>query len=90
MRPFEALQRVSRARGATGYSLSDDDPVPDVQLRVCALCAQALIADLRRLFPRSIGLHTLHGALIMGCTFGDGSPEQCALHPLMQEEAPCP
>ena len=89
MIPFEALQTVSRARGATGYSLHDDEPAPDVHVLVCALCTQALIADLRRLFPRSIGLHTLHGSLIMGCTFGDGSPEQCALHSLMQEEAPC-
>lgn len=27
---------------------------------------------------------------LLGCTFGDGSVEQCALHGFLHEEASCP
>ena len=53
---------------------------------LCETCTQALLAQLRRLFPpmQEGETCTLQGTTVMGCAFLDGPPDQCALHAFME------
>jgi hypothetical protein len=49
-------------------------------LVLCPDCEAVLLRELNLLSPSQV----------MGFTLSNGPPEQCALHPFLQEAAPCP
>jgi hypothetical protein len=49
-------------------------------LVLCPDCEAVLLRELNLLSPSQV----------MGFTLSHGPPEQCALHPFLQEAAPCP
>ena len=97
MTPLAALHEISRV-AATGrlHAVLDGrlppDVVAEVHLRVCDGCAHALLTQLGGLFSPTTHDHTrtLAGSQVMGCTFGEGPPDQCALHDLLREDDVCP
>lgn len=97
MTPLEALHQISRV-AATGRlrAVLDGrlrpDVVADVHLLVCDGCAHALLTQLDGLFRPTTHDHTrtLADSQVMGCTFGEGAADQCALHDLLREDAVCP
>jgi hypothetical protein len=51
----------------------------------------ALMEDLASLFAPGTrdGTHTLRDSHVYGCTFREGTPDTCALHPFVQDDARC-
>jgi hypothetical protein len=64
------------------------DPQRALSLTVCPACRDALLDDLDRAFVPTLAHHSprLEDSQVMGFTFSEGTPAQCALHSLMHEE----
>ena len=87
---FAALHKLSRAWADLRQAgiTKDEPPV----LVLCQRCTEVLRRALSERFPlvddpcrRSVSR-----SQVMGFTLSHGPPEQCALHPFLQEAAACP
>jgi len=85
MRPIESLIHLRDAW------LREPHPHRELTatLRVCPACRDALFNDLGSLFTLKTSPN-LEDAQVMGFALRDGTPGQCALHALLQEDVACP
>ena len=97
MTPLEALAPIRRDAARVRFQLHMEgrlrpDTVPDpLPLALCNDCARALRLELAALFPQIEDRHkqSLNNSRVYGCTFSQGTPDQCALHDLLREDAVC-
>lgn len=81
MRPTEVLMHLRDAWL--------QEPQRALTLMLCPACWDALFNDLANLFTLKPSPR-LEDSQVMGFALRHGTPDQCALHAYMQEEAPCP
>jgi hypothetical protein len=85
VRPLAVLHKLSQAYADLRQQHMMRDEAPG--LMVCPACRAALLNDLDRMFIPIIAEHArgLEGSQVMGFTFSQGTPEQCALGPFVHE-----
>jgi hypothetical protein len=85
--PLAALEHVSAKAHAAFWNKNEAAPI--CHLMLCHDCTAAVLRALDRLFRPTIGSQpvTLQGSQLMGCTFGQGTVEQCGRHDAMGEDA---
>jgi hypothetical protein len=87
---FAALHKLARAWADLRQQGLTQDAPPVLVL--CQDCEAVLLRELAAMFEPVQDLHRvlLPRSQVMGFTFEQGPPAMCALHPFLQEAAPCP
>jgi hypothetical protein len=77
---LEALREVARTAGGQAQ-----------HLLLCDGCTYALMEDLDNLFAPATrdGTYRLGDSNVYGCTFSEGTPDTCALHAFLHDDARC-